>query len=98
MRTSRPKARGRQGTSLGEAYAGRRITIHRGSKVNALPRLCRPGEAILARLMAGLCKILQTNFYEKALFVKPTWRLRCVANATAAAALPSALCFYPHCQ
>jgi hypothetical protein len=64
MRTSRPKARGRQGTSLGEAYAGRRITIHRGSKVNALPRLCRPGEAILARLMAGLCKILQTNFRE----------------------------------
>jgi hypothetical protein len=32
--------------------------------VNALPRLCRPGEAILARLMAGLCKILQTNFRE----------------------------------
>jgi hypothetical protein len=24
-----------------------------------------------------------TNFYEKALFVKPTWRPRCVVNATA---------------
>jgi hypothetical protein len=46
---------------------------------------------------APLCRILDMNFYEKALFVKPTWRPRCVANATAAA-LPSALCFYPHCQ
>jgi hypothetical protein len=64
MRTSRPKASSKKGTSLGEAYAGRRITIHPGSKVNALPRLCRPGEAILAQLMASLCKILQVNFRE----------------------------------
>jgi hypothetical protein len=35
------------------------------------------------------------NFYEKALFVKTSWRLRCVVNATA---LPFALCFYPHSQ
>jgi hypothetical protein len=35
------------------------------------------------------------NFYEKALFVKPTRGGRCVVNATA---LPFALCFYPHCQ
>ena len=64
MKTSCPKARGKKGTRLGGAYAGRRITIHRGSKVNALPWLCRPGEAFLARLMASLCKILQTNFRE----------------------------------
>ncbi len=35
----------------------------------------------------------QANFYEKALFVKPTWRPLCVVNATT---LPFALCFYPH--
>jgi hypothetical protein len=34
-----------------------------------------------------------TNFYEKALFVKPTWRPLCGVNATA---LPFALCFYSH--
>jgi hypothetical protein len=27
-----------------------------------------------------LCRILHTNFYEKALFVKPTWRLVSVAE------------------
>lgn len=64
MRTSYPKARGTKGSRLGEAYAGRRIIIHRCSKVNALPRLCRSGEAILARLMAGLCRILDMNFRE----------------------------------
>jgi hypothetical protein len=36
---------------------------------------------------------VHTDFYEKALFVKPTWRLRCVVSTTA---LPFALCFYPH--
>src|SRR5215208_5316814 len=34
MRTSGPKARGKKGTSLGEAYARRRISIHRCSKVH----------------------------------------------------------------
>jgi hypothetical protein len=29
----------------------------------------------------GLCKILDANFYEKALFVKPTWRLCIVVEA-----------------
>jgi hypothetical protein len=32
------------------------------------------------RIGVGLCKILHTNFYEKALFVKPTWRLLSVAE------------------
>jgi hypothetical protein len=27
---------------------------------------------------AGICRILDMNFYEKALFVKPTWRPRSV--------------------
>ena len=36
---------------------------------------------------------VHTNFYEKALFVKPTWRLLCGVDATA---LPFALCFYSH--
>ena len=30
-----------------------------------------------------LSRILQADFYEKALFVKPTWRLVSVVNATA---------------
>ena len=51
--------------------------------------------AILAPLRTDLCRMLDTNFYEKALFVKPTRGGRCVVNATA---LPFALCFYPHCQ
>ena len=37
--------------------------------------------------------MLHLDFYEKALFVKPTWRPRCVMDATA---LPFALCFYSH--
>jgi hypothetical protein len=40
----------------------------------------------------GLCKMLEVNFYEKALFVKSRRGGRSVANATAA--LPFALCFY----
>src|SRR5215207_4393956 len=36
-RTSRLKARGKKGTSLGEAYARRRISIHPCSKVHGLP-------------------------------------------------------------
>jgi hypothetical protein len=45
-------------------------------------------DAILAPLAGDLCKILQTNFYEKALFVKgdvatalwPTQRLLCLSR------------------
>jgi hypothetical protein len=32
-----------------------------------------------------LCRILDMNFYEKALFVKPTWRPYIVAGAVAGA-------------
>jgi hypothetical protein len=32
---------------------------------------------------AGLCRILDMNFYEKALFVKPTWRPVSWLGATA---------------
>jgi hypothetical protein len=28
----------------------------------------------------SLCRVLDTDFYEKALFVKPTWRLYLVAE------------------
>jgi hypothetical protein len=31
----------------------------------------------------GLCTTLQMDFYERVLFVKPTWRPRYVVNATA---------------
>ena len=41
-----------------------------------------------------LCKILHMDFYEKAHFVKPTWRLLSVAEAQLL--MPFALCFYPH--
>ena len=41
-----------------------------------------------------LCTILDMDFYEKALFVKPTWRLVSVAEAQLL--MPFALCFYPH--
>jgi hypothetical protein len=41
--------------------------------------------------------LVQADFYEKALFVKPTWRLLLVAEAQLLSAL-RALCFYPHCQ
>ncbi len=37
------------------------------------------------------------DFYEKALFVKPTWRLLVVAESQRLS-LPFALCFYPHSQ
>jgi hypothetical protein len=43
----------------------------------------------------GLCRISYTYFYEKALFVKPTWRLLLVAEAQLLCTL-RALCFYPH--
>ena len=36
------------------------------------------------------------NFYEKALFVKPTWRLYVVAERNSF--VPFALCFYPYSQ
>ena len=42
----------------------------------------------------GLCRRLDMDFYEKALFVKPTWRLVSVAEAQLL--MPFALCFYPH--
>ncbi len=35
-----------------------------------------------------------TDFYKKAHFVKPTWRLLSVAEAQLL--MPFALCFYPH--
>jgi hypothetical protein len=38
--------------------------------------------------------MLHPDFYEKALFVKPTWRPSFVAERTRF--LPFALCFYPH--
>jgi hypothetical protein len=41
-----------------------------------------------------LYSISYMNFYEKALFVKPTWRLVSVAEAQLL--MPFALCFYPH--
>ena len=41
----------------------------------------------------GLRTSVHANFYEKALFVKPTWRPLCGVDATV---LPFALCFYPH--
>jgi hypothetical protein len=41
----------------------------------------------------GLCRILQMNFYEKALFVKPTWRPLCGGRNCS---LPFALSFYSH--
>jgi hypothetical protein len=42
----------------------------------------------------------RTNFYEKALLVKPTWRLLSVAecNGFFFSALRTLLCFYPHFQ
>jgi hypothetical protein len=39
--------------------------------------------------------MLYIDFYEKALFVKPTWRLVSVAEAQLLL-MPFALCFYPH--
>jgi hypothetical protein len=42
----------------------------------------------------NLYKIVHANFYEKALFVKPTWRLYVVAERNSF--VPFALCFYPH--
>jgi hypothetical protein len=38
--------------------------------VVAYPNSLKPAEEILKLLRPGLCKILQANFYEKALFVK----------------------------
>jgi hypothetical protein len=38
---------------------------------------------------------VNTDFYEKALFVKPTWRLVSVAEMLRLR-MPFALCFYPH--
>ena len=38
-------------------------------------------------------ELVSANFYEKALFVKPTWR-HLVAECNSCA--PFALCFYPH--
>jgi hypothetical protein len=47
MRTSGPKARGKKGTSLGEAYARRRISIHRCSKVHGpTPARATPQRAL----------------------------------------------------
>jgi hypothetical protein len=43
----------------------------------------------------GIDSNWQTNFYEKALFVKPTWRPLCGERDCS---LPFALCFYPHFQ
>ena len=51
---------------------------------------------ILSPYAGGLCKILQANFYEKAHFVKPTWRLVSVAEAQLLISALRALCFYPH--
>ncbi len=50
--------------------------------------------AVSGSLVRGLCTILQANFYEKALFVKPTWRL--TRGHQAQRFLPFALCFYSH--
>jgi hypothetical protein len=33
------------------------------------------GKAAFPGLSRGLCRIVDADFYEKALFVKPTWRL-----------------------
>jgi hypothetical protein len=56
-----------------------------------------PAEAILGALRGDLCKILQTDFHEKALFVKPTWRLLAVErnDSVSFAMLPSALSVSP---
>ncbi len=42
----------------------------------------------------SLYRMLHRDFYEKALFVKPTWGLVSVAEAQLL--MPFALCFYPH--
>src|SRR5215210_4874306 len=45
----------------------------------------------------GLCRMLHPNFHEKALFVKPTWRLLAVKcnDSVSFAMLPSALSVSP---
>lgn len=40
----------------------------------------------------------RANFYEKALFVKPTWRSLSVAECNCSVCALLALCFYPHFQ
>ena len=53
-----------------------------------------PGWGVFRGTGVRLYRILDMNFYEKALFVKPTWRLVSVAEAQLL--MPFALCFYPH--
>jgi hypothetical protein len=52
-----------------------------------------PKEADLSPVRSQVLDRGYTNFYEKAHFVKPTWRLLCGVDATV---LPFALCFYSH--
>jgi hypothetical protein len=56
-----------------------------------------PSSSSSGTLTSCGCKVfgLQANFYEKALFVKPTWRLL-VRDRVQRLPTPSALCFYPH--
>ena len=46
------------------------------------------------RLGLGALDRGYADFYEKALFVKPTWRPSVVVEPNGS--LPFALCFYPH--
>jgi hypothetical protein len=46
---------------------------------------------VVLGVSGGICNILQTNFYEKALFVKPTWRLSRSWSSAAAGALRAML-------
>jgi hypothetical protein len=59
-----------------------------------LPVYHRLVKVLRPTLGRGLCGILHMDFYEKAHFVKPTWRPCIVAECNGCA--PFALCFYPH--
>ena len=54
----------------------------------------------IRQMAISLCRSLsllaEANFYEKALFVKPTWRPYVCGGCDCS--LPFALCFYPHCR
>jgi hypothetical protein len=57
--------------------------------------LCNaPSESRAHPAHEGVFTILDVDFYEKAHFVKPTWRPCIVAECNGCA--PFALCFYPH--
>src|SRR5215208_5430274 len=54
-----------------------------GARPTATPPHPKPSPDRLSLYRRTAHNSFKANFYEKALFVKPTWRLRCVVNATA---------------